>query len=149
MPVSHPGVGGSSRACMGPCTPPSSQDTAHFHLGLTSWGKGEGDDLEDMAQCLALHVLQLPCWRFPVFRIKMSIRNKLLNQQENGNGKSSRSLRELGAIANTARSCWLWLWGMGTGLAAATLPPWPRRRVVLLFSTKRPALLGLPSPTRH
>lgn len=42
---------------------------------------------------------------FPVFGIKMSIRNKLLHQKEGGNGKSSCRLEGLGIIANAAHSC--------------------------------------------
>lgn len=76
VPISHPSVGGSPTARVGPCIPPSSQATAHFHLGLRSWGKGDGNDLEDMARCLALHVLQLPCWHFPC------VRNKNVNKEQ-------------------------------------------------------------------
>lgn len=76
VPVSHPSISGSSTAHLGPCIPPSRQTTACFHRGLMSWGKGEGDDLEDMAQCLALHVLQLPCWHFPC------VQNKNVNKEQ-------------------------------------------------------------------
>lgn len=76
VPVSHLSISGSSMAQMGPCIPPSSQATAPFHLVLMSWGKGEGDDLEDMAECLALHVLQLPYWHFPC------VRNKNVNKEQ-------------------------------------------------------------------
>lgn len=50
---------------------------------------------------------------FPVFRIKMSIRNKLLNQQDSGNGKSSWRLGGPGVLADAARSCCPWALGHG------------------------------------
>lgn len=76
VPVSHTSISGSSTARLGPCIPPSRQTTACFHRGFLSWGKGEGDDLEDMARCLALHVLQLPCWHFPC------VQNKNVNKEQ-------------------------------------------------------------------
>lgn len=82
---------------------------------------------------------------FPVFGIKMSIRNKLLNQQESGNGKSSRRLGSQGITANAACSCCPWALGHGDKSCA----PWPWLRPLPRFSAIRLARLGLPSPTRH
>lgn len=59
---------------------------------------------------------------FPVFGIKMSIMNKLLNQQESGNGKSSRWLGGPGVTANAARSCCPWALGHGDR-ACCSCPP--------------------------
>lgn len=77
---------------------------------------------------------------FPVFRIKMSVRNKLLNQQESGNGKSSQRLGGPGTTANAARSCCPR--ALGHGDKACSLRPRPLQH-------RKFDLSGLPSPTRH
>lgn len=43
---------------------------------LHKLGEGGGNDLEDMAGCLALHVQQLPFWHFPC------VRNKNVNKEQ-------------------------------------------------------------------
>lgn len=75
---------------------------------------------------------------FPVFGIKMSVRNKLLNQQESGNGKSSQRLGGPGITANAARSCCPGALGHGDKACS----PQPQPRPLPLFSTVSLTHLG-------
>lgn len=129
VPVSHP-----------PAKPPL----------ISTWALGAGErGMEMIWRIWHGALLYMYCnYRagiFPVFGIKMSIRNKLLNQQDSGNGKSSQRLRGPGVTANAARSCCPWALGRGDKACS----PWPWLRPLPLFSTMRLTHLGLPSPTRH
>lgn len=150
VPVSHTSISGSSTARSGPCIPPSHQTTACFHRGLLSWGKGEGDDLEDMARCLALHVLQLPCWHFPCVQNKNVNKEQVIKPARQWKWQELLETRGPGGFSQMQPVPAVpGLWAVGSGLAAPALAPRPRPRPVPLFSTMRRTHLGLPSPTRH
>lgn len=132
MPASHP-PGGSSRHMWVPASHPPA--TAHFHLGLTSWGKGEGNDLEDMAQCLALHVQQLPCWHFPCVRNKNVNKEQVITPEREWKWQELMQARGPG---HYCKCCPFLLHSLSSQIRP--VPP---------FSTMRPTHLVLPSPTRH
>jgi len=120
---------GSSRARVAPGVPPSSQATARFHRGLKSRGRGKDTIWRRWHGALLYMYCSYHAGIFPVFRIKMSTRNKLLNQRESRNGKSSRRLGGPGVVTDTAHSHCPWAPGHGDGAGCSCLPSMATARV--------------------
>lgn len=104
----------------------------HFHLGLTSWEKGEGNDLEDMAQCLALHVQQLPFWHFPCVQNKNVNKEQVITPER---GWKWQELVQARGPGHYCKCCPFLLCSLSSGIRP--VPP---------CSTMRLTQLVLPSP---
>lgn len=98
-----------------------------------------------MARCLALHVLQLPCWHFPC------VRNKNVNKEQVIKPAREWKWHELPEAWGPGRycKCSLFLLPLGSGTWGQGLLSVAMAEGTPPFSTLRVTHLGLPNPTKH